>query len=131
MTSCTAIDLPPGVAIPTGLERVDIERIAQEVEIVHLATDPLTPALGWGRELFFGCESTALDSAAPLAYRPLLLAYSRTASGRIVRGWRLTWRDQRPDSIYRTEPKSPTEAAWLATIAPGKPSEPAWLYLQP
>jgi hypothetical protein len=131
MTVYAPIDLPPGVAMTTLLERVNLEWIAQEVEIVHLATDPLTPALGWGRELFFGCEATALGSTAPLAYRPLLLAYSYDASGRIVRGWRLTWRDQRPDSIYRTEPKSPTEAAWLATIAPGKPSEPAWLYLRP
>ena len=122
---CAFIDLPPGVkAVTRGLSH-DLKRLKTEVEIVRLATDPHTPALMWGRESFFDSKSTATWGGR------LLLAYSRTAGGRIVRGWFLNSIDRRRDCVYRDQQGCPGESAWLATIAPGKPSEPAWLYLRP
>jgi len=125
MTTCTAIDLPPGVHGVTSEFCRDLERLKAEVAIVHLATDPNTPALRWGRESFFRRKSSAKWNGR------LLLAYSRTASGRIVRGWFLNSIDQKSDCVYRDQQGCPSESAWLATIAPSKPSEPAWLYLRP
>ena len=122
MTVYAPIDLPPGIHGVTNGDRRDLERLKKEVEIVRLPDWDAFPGQEWGREAFFSRK------ADTKVHQRRLLAYSRTASGRIVRGWYLTFLDHR---FYRGSLNSPGEAAWLATIAPGKPSEPAWLYLRP
>jgi hypothetical protein len=122
MTIYAAIDLPPGIRGVTKGDRRDLERLNKEVEIVRLPDWDAFPGQEWGREAFFGCKASAVTR------QRRLLAYSRAANGRIVRGWYLTFHDR---CFYRDSLNCPSESAWLATIAPGKPSEPAWLYLRP
>jgi hypothetical protein len=124
-------DLPNGVHPVTycRIER-DFERLSKEVSIVHHSCWLKSREEGfakrvWGREAFFSRRSDAT------AHGRQLLAYSVDSKRRIVRGWYLTQFDQSPHSWYRSFSDCPCEAAWLATLCPCKPSEPAWLYLRP
>jgi hypothetical protein len=118
------VALPIGVDPVTKGSALDLERLKKEVTIVY----PIDPALRkypWAREAFFRSKSKGI-------YRNrLLVAYSVDAARRIVRGWYLTEFDRSPHSWYRGQTDCPIEAAWLATIAIKKPSEPAWLYMRP
>ena len=117
-------DLPRGIHPVTRGTRKDFDRLNKEVAIVY----PIAPELRkypWGREAFFRSRTGGMHP------KRLLVAYSVDAARRIVRGWYLTEFDQHPRGWYQDTMGCPCEAAWLDTIAVGKASEPAWLYLKP
>ena len=113
--------LPPGVS-PLYMHPCDIERLVTEKTIYQVLEPDRYP---WARESFFKKKRQGAMRGR------LLIAYSVDSRNRIVRGWYLTEFDQSPCSAYEDQKNCPIEAAWLATIEPGKPSEPAWLYLRP
>jgi hypothetical protein len=115
------MELPAGVHPVTSNTPHNQERLAKEVRIIRA---PEASSYRWGREQFFTRKTTAQS------FGRLLLAYSVDSAGRIIRGWYLTSLDQSPYGWYR-KPGSgcPCEAAWLGTIMPGRPSEPAILYM--
>jgi hypothetical protein len=118
------IELPPRVDPVTRGTTEDLDRLKKEVAIIY----PVAPELRkypWGREAFFRSKTGGMYP------KRLLVAYSVDAAKRIVRGWYLTEFDQHTPSWYSDNRSCPCEGAWLSTIAPGKPSEPAWLYLKP
>lgn len=114
--------LPEGVNPVTSEATHDLERLANEVQIIKA---PECCQYQWGRERFFYRRSDAQSSGR------LLVAYSVNSAGRIIRGWYLNKFDQCADSVYKIAGSCPAEAAWLATLTLGQPSEPAWLYLRP
>ena len=117
------MNLPRGVDPVTKGTRQDLDRLKKEVAIICQVA-PESRKYPWGREAFFRSKTGGMHP------RRLLVAYSVDAARRIVRGWYLSEFDQHPQGWYRENESCPCEAAWLATIAPGKPSEPAWLYLR-
>jgi hypothetical protein len=118
------LDLPRGIDPVTRGTRQDLDRLKKEVAI-FCSVAPESRKYPWGREAFFRSKTGGIYP------KRLLVAYSVDAARRIVRGWYLTEFDQRTPSWYSDNRSCPYEGAWLATIAPGKPSEPAWLYLKP
>jgi hypothetical protein len=114
--------------LPEGIKPVTRDlihnqmRLASEVRIIRASECGQFP---WARERWFHRKSEAQESGR------LLLAHSVNAAGRIIRGWYINEFDQRKDSDYKISGGCPLEAAWLATITPCQPSEPAWLYLRP
>jgi hypothetical protein len=117
-------DLPRGIDPVTKGTRQDLDRLKKEVAIIYPAA-PESRKYPWGREAFFRSKTGGMYP------KRLLVAYSIDAARRIVRGWYLSEFDQHPQGWYRDTMGCPCEAAWLDTIAVGKSSEPAWLYLKP
>jgi hypothetical protein len=112
-------DLPAGVN-PLPMHPCDMERLCTETEIYLCKSSLLYP---WAREGFFLRRSSATK------YGRKLVAFSEDFRGRIVRGWFLTESDQAySQTTYALYGGCPAEAAWLASIAPGVPSEPAVIY---
>lgn len=119
----SSVVLPRGIFPVTRGTSQDLARLKEEVSIVY-PVDPSARIYAWGREAFFRSKSGGMFP------KRQLVAYSVNSARRIVRGWYLTEHDQSPCGWYRKVDSCPIEAAWLDTIAVGKPSEPAWLYLR-
>jgi len=118
--------LPYGVEAVTRGSTLDLDRLKTEVALIWTPNCRKDPNYPWGRESFFRSRSGGTWCSGRR-----LLRYSVNSAGRIVRGWYLTRADCERESPYRFEAGCPLEAAWLESIAVGKPSEPAWLYLKP
>jgi hypothetical protein len=117
-------DLPCGIDPVTRGTRQDLDRLKKEVAII-CPVAPESRKYPWGREAFFRSKTGGMYP------KRLLVAYSIDAARRIVRGWYLSEFDQHSQGWYLDTMGCPCEAAWLDTIAVGKSSEPAWLYLKP